>query len=357
MVPLADGQPMRLSVWWDQALQPGDAFSPEITTALDAAVAVVVIWSEGAVASNWVYAEAVRAASQRKIVTVREQELDPARIPLPFNVFHTGIVSDVAGVLGAVSKLTAGGVSQLPTGLPGPGFRGWLLDPKQETLPARAIARRPASLLVARHRVVPFRDVHGLLDRFVAWATGAPVHAMGSPALGRLVHGPGGLGKTRLMIEVAEVLTRAHGWLAGFVPRELGSARQQRPDDAFERLILGGTDAKGLMLVVDYAEARQEDVIWLADRLVRRAEMVTEPARLVLLSRGAGTWWRELRRKSQSLQELTSLGETYDEVELPERSAAPIGRPCSTLRSKASGRCGADRSRIALHNRRRGPLR
>jgi hypothetical protein len=152
---------MRLSVWWDQALQPGDAFSPEITTALDAAVAVVVIWSEGAVASNWVYAEAVRAASQRKIVTVREQELDPARIPLPFNVFHTGIVSDVAGVLGAVSKLTAGGVSQLPTGLPGPGFRGWLLDPKQETLPARAIARRPASLLVARHRVVPFRDVHG----------------------------------------------------------------------------------------------------------------------------------------------------------------------------------------------------
>jgi hypothetical protein len=48
------------SVWWDQAgLRSGDKFSPEITRALDAAKAVVVVWTQGAVGSDWVYAEAV----------------------------------------------------------------------------------------------------------------------------------------------------------------------------------------------------------------------------------------------------------------------------------------------------------
>ncbi|MFL6802693.1 MAG: toll/interleukin-1 receptor domain-containing protein, partial [Xanthobacteraceae bacterium] len=45
------------SVWWDQAgLRAGDRFSPEITRSLDDAKAVVVVWTQGAVASDWVYA-------------------------------------------------------------------------------------------------------------------------------------------------------------------------------------------------------------------------------------------------------------------------------------------------------------
>src|SRR5450631_94014 len=70
------------SVWWDQAgLRGGDQFSPEITRALDAAKAVVVVWTRGSVASDWVYAEAVRAANQRKVVPVRAADLDPKLIP------------------------------------------------------------------------------------------------------------------------------------------------------------------------------------------------------------------------------------------------------------------------------------
>ena len=76
------------SVWWDRELRAGDVFRREITTALDRAKAAVVVWTDGAVESDWVYAEAVRAAAQRKVVTVRESSLDPQRIPLPFNVFH-----------------------------------------------------------------------------------------------------------------------------------------------------------------------------------------------------------------------------------------------------------------------------
>jgi hypothetical protein len=200
------------SVWWDQAgLRAGDRFSPEITRALDAAKAVVVVWTQGAVTSDWVYAEAVRAASQRKIVTVRAADLDPKLIPLPFNVFHTCLVEDTRAVLDSIAKLLAGEASPAPAAIPGQGFRSFLLDPKQEALPARAIVTRPASLLLAKHRLVPFDDIHRLREEFVHWAIREPAHAMGRPALGRLVHAPAGLGKTRALIEIADALTREHG--------------------------------------------------------------------------------------------------------------------------------------------------
>lgn len=54
---------------------------------------------------------------------------------------------------------------------------------------------------------------------------------------------------------------------------------------------------------------------------------MSRPARLVLLSRGSGVWWQELVQKSQSLQDLCSLGgEAYDEIEIPEEIAVPDRR-------------------------------
>jgi tetratricopeptide (TPR) repeat protein len=88
---------------------------------------------------------------------------------------------------------------------------------------------------------------------------------------------------------------------------------------ALEGLILEGRDASGLMLIVDYAESRQDDVVWLADRMVQRAKTIAKPARLVLLSRGSGVWWKELVLKTQSLQYLCGIGgDAYDEIEIPE---------------------------------------
>ncbi|MGE0204927.1 MAG: toll/interleukin-1 receptor domain-containing protein, partial [Hyphomicrobiaceae bacterium] len=312
------------SVWYDKEISSGEQFRPEITAALDAARAVVVVWTAGAVESTWVYAEAVRAAAARKIVTVREASLAPERIPLPFNVYHTDTIDDAseghAALIAAIARRIEGKeAAPLPADLPGAGFRGFLLDPRQEALPARATARRPASLLVARHRLVEYDDIHAIRQEMVAWATTTPAHAMGSPVLARLVHGPGGLGKTRALIEVAETLTREHGWLAGFVPRGV----REEARTAMESLIARGGGATGLLLVLDYAEGRQEDATWLAERLVKRAETVAAPARLVMLSRGAGDWWGELVRKSQALQELTSLGgDLYDVRAIPEE----IGR-------------------------------
>jgi hypothetical protein len=244
-----EGQYGAGSVWWDQVgLRAGDRFSPEITRALDDADVVVVVWTQGAVTSDWVYAEAVRAANQRKIVTLREANLDPGLIPLPFGVFHTCLAHDTPAVLEGIAKRLAGEASPLPSAMPGQGFRDYLLDPKQEALPAWAISKGPASLLLAKLRLVPFDDIHGLRAEFVHWATGTPAHAQGAPVLGRLVHGPAGLGKTRALIEIADELTRAHGWLAGFVPRDVRGAGRELSEGALERLILGGRDASGLML-------------------------------------------------------------------------------------------------------------
>ena len=313
------------AVWWDQAgLRAGDRFSPEITRALDDAKAVVVVWTAGALESDWVYAEAARAVAGRKVVMARAAEIDPARIPLPFNGFHSCLVEDTTAVLTAIEKRLSGEGSRVPPSLPGQGF---LLDPKQEGLPQWAGATRPASLLLARHRVVPFDDIHGLRARFVTWATEVPQHAFGRPVLGCLLHGAGGLGKTRALIEIAEELTSTHGWLAGFVPRDIRGSGRELSEGALERLLLSGRDAKGLMVIVDYAESRQDDVVWFADRLVRRAQTVSTPARLVLLSRGSGVWWRELLLRSQSLQDLCSVGgEAYDEISVPEAIARPHRR-------------------------------
>src|SRR5262245_41598189 len=228
-------------VWWDHRLRAGETYSPEITQALDAAAAVVVVWTKGAVTSNWVYAEATRAANQRKVVTVRTADVDRNSIPLPFNIFHACLIDDMRAVLDAIGERLKGEASPLPSALPGPGFRGFLLDPRQEALPARAIAKRPASLLIAKHRLVPFDDFHGLRKDFIAWATGQPAHAMGSTVLGRILHGPGGMGKTRTLIEIADELTRNHRWLAGFVPRDVRGTGRELSEGALERLILRGS--------------------------------------------------------------------------------------------------------------------
>ena len=54
------------SVWWDQTLNPGEAFDEVTEKALNEARAVVVLWSKKSVASRWVRAEATRPMTTRR---------------------------------------------------------------------------------------------------------------------------------------------------------------------------------------------------------------------------------------------------------------------------------------------------
>jgi len=77
------------SVWWDNNLAAGDAFRDDIARELTAARAVIVIWTQASVKSDFVRAEAGRAKADGKLIPVKERDVAYGDIPLPFGEMHT----------------------------------------------------------------------------------------------------------------------------------------------------------------------------------------------------------------------------------------------------------------------------
>lgn len=92
------------SVWWDAALVSGDSFRSVILRELDAAKAVIVIWTPASVQSAWVISEAERAADTGKLITLRTCDIQVQSIPMPFGVRHTELVDNRAAVLAALKR-------------------------------------------------------------------------------------------------------------------------------------------------------------------------------------------------------------------------------------------------------------
>ena len=74
------------SVWWDPEIAPGQEFDDKIDAELDAAKAVLVVWTPVSVASRWVRGEAREGAERGKLVPVR---LDDAKLPIDVRAIHT----------------------------------------------------------------------------------------------------------------------------------------------------------------------------------------------------------------------------------------------------------------------------
>jgi adenylate cyclase len=74
------------SVWWDPEISPGREFDDEIDTELQAAKAVLVVWTPTSVVSRWVRGEARDAAERGLLVPVR---FDQARLPIDVRAIHT----------------------------------------------------------------------------------------------------------------------------------------------------------------------------------------------------------------------------------------------------------------------------
>jgi hypothetical protein len=76
---------LKLRVWFDAEMKSGTTFDAEIDRQIRAAKAVLVCWSPGAVASDWVRGEAT-IGRQRGVLAAAM--LKPCDLPAPFNLVH-----------------------------------------------------------------------------------------------------------------------------------------------------------------------------------------------------------------------------------------------------------------------------
>jgi tetratricopeptide (TPR) repeat protein/DNA polymerase III delta prime subunit len=140
------------------------------------------------------------------------------------------------------------------------------------------VERRPpiswARLLDPRLEVVEFIGRRNELASLLAWCNDSQAARV------LLVTGPGGVGKTRLAIELARQL-RQMGWIAERVAdgQETGAIAALR-----------ATTGRHALLTVDYAEAR----VGLGRMLEDLITEVAEGIRVLLLARSPGDWWDQL---------------------------------------------------------------
>jgi hypothetical protein len=134
----------------------------------------------------------------------------------------------------------------------------------------------PSALLRADYGIVPFFGRAGELRTMLDWLAAGPMTAL------RAFSGPGGIGKTRLLLEACRQ-AREHGWRAGFAHPGVAVIS----GDDLRRL---GQGHQGVLVVVDYAETRRS----LTVSLIEAALRVGVRVRMVLLARSFGDWWQEL---------------------------------------------------------------
>ena len=149
----------------------------------------------------------------------------------------------------------------------------------------------PARLLDPRLGIVDFVGREHELARLISWCADGPLHRL------RLVTGAGGVGKTRLSVELCARL-EARGWRCVRIGDQgegaaLEAVRQDWPGE--------------VLLVVDYAETRSG----LPD-LLRSVALDGGVVRVLLLARSVGEWWDRLRGGEPGVRDLLSGAGEYE---------------------------------------------
>src|SRR5262249_39316009 len=93
-----------ISVWYDVGLIAGQPFREVLRDRIETVKAVVVLWTEDAISSKWVRAEADLADLHGKLICLRDPGLDPKRIPMPFTAnHHIGVFGGLPELLEALA--------------------------------------------------------------------------------------------------------------------------------------------------------------------------------------------------------------------------------------------------------------
>lgn len=163
----------------------------------------------------------------------------------------------------------------------------------------------PARLVRAHAGVIPYVDRAGLLPELEAWIDSA------APFSGQVIGGSGGSGKTRLAVELCLRLQESE-WLCGFLSRIA--------DPGMLDALVDAPTAR--LVVIDYAEARREQIELLLPLLSAKAT-AEEPVRALLLVRGggeAGDDWA-----SRLAGRVDALDAVLDECSVRRLEDAPFG--------------------------------
>ncbi len=170
-----------------------------------------------------------------------------------------------------------------------------------------------SQLLRAEEALVPFdparqpdlNSLHNWLDD-QQWPTAL-----------RLITGAGGLGKTRLALELCQHRSIA-GWHTGFLDAQL---EQRDMTAAWQQLRAFDLP---VLVVIDYAETRQPVLLALIKAIVQNPG--NHPVRVLLLARDGGEWWDNLPSKDPHCEALLSGYATTGPYTLPPLHAEEDGR-------------------------------
>jgi len=168
----------------------------------------------------------------------------------------------------------------------------------------------PGALLRADHSVVPFHGREQESENLYSWCQEA------HPAQVRLYTGAGGMGKTRLALEMARLL-KVEGWQAAFLEDTSSTAVVSRTTSESTQEIWNKLTRVGkpVLAVVDYAESQQRVLISLLSRMIAHRG---PPFRLLLLARGEEDWWKGLKKKG------AGVGEFLEGPRTSVRALAPL---------------------------------
>ena len=95
------------TTWWDRNSAAGETYRDVIMAELANARAVVVLWTESSITSDWVRAEAGRARADGKLIPLKTADTKYCDIPLPFGEMHTEFVENLAVIRSAIVALLA----------------------------------------------------------------------------------------------------------------------------------------------------------------------------------------------------------------------------------------------------------
>lgn len=142
------------------------------------------------------------------------------------------------------------------------------------------------ALINARNAAVSFCGREDQIDSTLAWC----VDSSSAKVACKLIHGPGGSGKTRFCMRIVSILRNelipTEQWIAGFLDESVSLIP--------ERLKALFRSHQRVLIVVDRAETKNQIVGELIKIATQSSQANGLTVRIILLARNYGDWWQQL---------------------------------------------------------------